>query len=274
MRSRLGSIGPLRPFFIRDLRNEVSYKLSFALQLFGVLPVLLMYFFLSKLFGSAIAGPLEPYGGTYFPFILIGAALQNYMAVALGGFSAGLRDAQLSGTLEAVFAAPVGVGQYLAGSTLYSFVFNLLRVVLYLAVGAVVFGAKLDWARFPLALLTLALTAAAFSSLGILSAAFVVVFKRGDPVNYFINVASWLLGGVYYPVSVLPGWVQKISAVIPMTHALEALRATLLGGAGIKEIGGHLAVLAAWAVVGLPIAVFLFKFSFERAQAKGTLGHY
>ena len=223
-------------FLWRDLLNEVSYKFSFFLQLLGIFPVVVMFFFLSRLVGSTISGPLAPYGGHYFPFVLIGIAVQNYLALSLSSFSSRLRESQLSGTLEVVMASPVRPSAFLAGSAAYSFLFNALRIFIYLAIGAVLFGVHFNWLRLPAAIGVIGLTIAAFSSLGIFSAAFIMIFKRGDPVNWGFNVISWLLGGVYYPVDILPHWLQKVAWFIPMTHSLEALRTILLTRGGFFHL--------------------------------------
>lgn len=261
-------------FAWRDILNETSYRLSFCLQILGVLPVLLMFFFLSGLVGDAISRPLQAYGGSYFPFVLVGIAVERYLMVSLTSFSKSLRESQITGTLEALLTAPVSIPTLLAGSSLYAFGFNSLRVFLYLGAGSLLFGAHLSWVRMPSVVLVVALTAIAFSSLGILSASFTVLFKRGDPLSWTFNVASWLLGGVYYPVGALPEGLQKVAGVIPMTHALESMRLALLGGQGLSEMGPHLLILALWGAVGLPLSVLCFRIALTRARRQGTLGHY
>lgn len=264
----------LLAFFRRDILNDVSYKLSFFLQLFGIFPVVLMFFFLSRLVGNTISGPLQPYGGHYFPFVLIGIAVQNYLTLSLSRFSGSLRESQLSGTLEAVLATPVRLPSFLAGSTAYSFVFNALRIFIYLAAGSLLFDVHFNWARLPAALGVICLTIAAFSSLGIFSAGFIILFKRGDPINWSFNVISWLLGGVYYPVNILPWWLQKIASVIPMTHSLESLRLILLTDHGLSGLWDHLLVLGLWGAIGLPVSLLCFRYALNRARVQGTLGHY
>jgi len=261
-------------FLRRDILNEISYKLSFFLQLLGIFPVVLMFFFLSRLVGSTISGPLQPYGGSYFPFVLIGIAVQNYLTLSLRSFSGSLRESQLSGTLEAVLATPVRLPSFLMGSTAYSFVFNALRIFIYLAVGSLLFDVHFNWVRLPSALGIVCLTIAAFSSLGIFSASFIMLFKRGDPVNWGFNVVSWLLGGVYYPVSILPLWLEKVASIIPMTHSLEALRLILLTEEGFAGLWDNVLILGLWGAIGLPVSLFCFRYTLNRARMQGTLGHY
>jgi len=267
-------IRTLGAFLRRDLRIAASYNLSFVLEILGIFPLVLMFFFLARLFGDIAAGPLRAYGGAYFPFVLIGIAVQNYFSAALRSFAAGIREAQVAGTLEAVLATPLSPGVFLFGTALYAFVFNALRIFLYLIAGGLLAGMVFDLQNMPAALFVLVLSIAAFSSMGILSAAFILFFKKGDPLNWFFSVLSWLLGGVYYPVSVLPEWLRTLAGFIPMTHTLEALRILLLGQGTLGDVSGHLAALAAWAAIGLPAGYGFFLLALGRARRDGTIGHY
>jgi hypothetical protein len=79
-------------FIVRDLRREVSYRLSFFIQMLGFLPVVVMFYYLSRLVGPSISGPLGPYGGSYFPFALIGISVHNYLTLALSSFTGSLGE--------------------------------------------------------------------------------------------------------------------------------------------------------------------------------------
>jgi ABC-2 type transport system permease protein len=261
-------------FLWRDIRNEMSYRLAFFMELFGILPAVLMFYFLSRLFGEMITGPLSEYGGRYFPFVLIGIAAQSYLSLSLGSFASSIRESQVSGTLEAVLTTPVPLSVFLLGSSLYPFVLNALRIMIYLVVGNLLFEAGLDWRQWPALLVVLMLTVTAVSGLGILSASFTVLFKKGDPLNWAFSVGSWLLGGVYYPVSVLPEWLQKISDFIPMTHTLESFRLILLGHRDLFAVGGHLLALCLWSLMVLPASLLCFRYALNQARIKGNLGHY
>jgi len=262
-------------FIKRDIFHHASYRLSFVLQFFNIFPVVLMFFFLSGLVDqSLVSGPLTAYGGKYFPFVLIGIAFQNYLSLAMTNFSASIRDSQLSGTLETVLATPVSLPTFLIGSTAYSFICNSLRILVYVGFGAFFCEFAFSLIQIPVILVIIILTIAAFSSLGIFSASFILLFKKGDPVNWLFSVLSWLLGGVYYPVSILPGWLQKVAAMIPMTHSLEAFRLCLLGGCEVSQIAHHLWALLAWALIGLPVSFFCFRFALNRSRKLGTLGQY
>lgn len=265
-------------FLRRDFLIQTSYRFAFAMNLLAPFPQLLMFFFVAKLVDGSADASIAPYAGGYFSFVLLGVSLQRYLNISLSSFSSSLRESQLSGTLESMFAAPLRLPLFLFGSTLYSFWFNALRIFLWLAVGGLLFGAELDWARLPLALPAILLTIVAFSCLGILTASYTMVFKRGDPVGTFIPMASYLLGGVYFPVSLLPGWLQKVALLVPTTASLEALRGVLLrpeaGAAETAAAGDPVLPLLVWTAVGLPLSLICFRLAFDRARARGALGHY
>jgi ABC-2 type transport system permease protein len=261
-------------FLHRDLFNEMSYKLSFVLQLLGVLPAILLFYFLSVMIGGNKIESLGQYGGEYFPFVLLGIAIQNYQTFALISFSSMMREAQLSGTLEAILVAPVGTPTFLFGSAIYSFVFNSFRIVLYISLGVLLFDVRYDWSQLPAIVLVVLLTIGASASIGILSASFILLFKKGDPLNWAFNMVSWLLGGVYYPISVMPGWLQDVAQLIPITHSLEVMRQCLIHGASIGSQAPHVLALGLWTALGLPFSITVFMMAMTRARRLGTLGHY
>src|SRR5512139_283552 len=89
-------------FVKRDFQNEISYKLSFLLQVFGIFINVSVFFFLSKLLGTAQIPQLTQYGGNYFAFVLIGIAFNYYLNVALYSTTQSIREGQMTGTLEAL----------------------------------------------------------------------------------------------------------------------------------------------------------------------------
>jgi ABC-2 type transport system permease protein len=217
---------------------------------------------------------LQVYGGSYFPFVLTGIAVQHYLFIALNTFSGQLREAQMMGTFEAVLVCPVPLPIYLAGSVLFSFVLNTFHIVIFLLAGALLRVFTLSMSQLPQLMLVLGLSAATFSSIGILTASYCVVFKKGNPVAWLLTISSSLLGGVYFPSTVLPHWLQRVSTWVPMTHCLDALRGTLLQGKGMNGIEGSLAILGIWSLVGLPLSSLMFLLAVRRGRRMGSLGHY
>ena len=261
-------------FLRRDFLIQLSYRFAFILQLFGILFSTASFYFIAKLFGSATAPYLSNYGGDYFSFVLIGIAFVGYQGVALHSFSDAIRTGQVTGTLEAMLVTPTRLSTLLLSSSLWNFVLTSLRVVIYLLMGIFLFGANLRQANVLAALVILGLSIPAFSALGILSASFIMVFKRGDPINFLISSLSVLLGGVYYPVAVLPQWLQILARILPITYSLEAMRRALLLGDSLITLAGEIAALIAFAAVLWPLSLLAFHYAVRQAKQDGSLAQY
>jgi len=261
-------------FLKRDFLTSVSYRLSFAMQIGGMAISVLVFFFISKLFGAAARPMLQEYGGDYFSFVLVGIAFSGYLGVGLNSFSQSIGREQSLGTLEAMLVTPTGIAAMVLSMSLWSFALTSVNVVLYLMLGALAFGVNLQGANVPCALVTQMLTIVCFASLGIMSAAFIMVVKRGDPINWLFGGLSALLGGVYYPVQVLPKSLLALSYCLPVTYALRAIRLSVLRGYGFADLRFELGMLAAFTAVCLPLSIAAFRVAVKRAKSDGSLAHY
>ncbi len=159
---------------------------------------------------------------------------------------------------------------------LLSSVYPLLRagldVVIWLG-AAWMFGVPLAQASLGVAVLVFVAAAVAMAGFGFASAAFAIVFKRGDPIVWFFGALSFLLSGVLYPTSRLPSALSGVSDWLRLTHALNGMRAALLDGATLAGVLPALATLAAFAVVGVPMGLVALAVAIRHARRKGTLGH-
>lgn len=263
----------LRAFVRRDLLDAASYKAAFAYQVITLLSSVLTVYFLSRMVGGADVPSLRPYGGDYFTFALIGVAFADYLAVSLASFSSGLRLAQRSGTLEAMLATPASPAEIVIGSAVYRFLWSFARVLVY-GVSGLALGASFPDADLLSAVVCALLSILAFGSVGILGAALVLVLKAWEPVTAIFSGLSWLLGGVLYPVASLPAVAQYAAALLPITHALEAMRGALIGGRSVAELAGPLTGLAIFAAVVLPLALWTFGWALRRVRMEGSVGHY
>jgi ABC-2 type transport system permease protein len=118
------------------------------------------------------------------------------------------------------------------------------------------------------------LSIASFSGFGILSAAIVLIIKKGDPIAWVFGGVSSLLSGVYYPISVLPDWLTPLSRLLPMTYALDAMRLAMLKGYSLYDVRFDVLVLAGFALILTPLSFYAFRSALKRAKMEGSLIHY
>ncbi len=149
-------------------------------------------------------------------------------------------------TLQAILAGPVTVGEVIAGELLYGmFKSVLFGVVILLVVSALGLVPSVSAVFIPLFLL---LPGAVFS---ILAVCYTAIIKNIDQLNYYITLAImpfFLFGGLYFPVSNLPDWVQQLNWLNPLFHSIEVCRALALGQVS-DRLWLHVAVLAAMILV-------------------------
>jgi len=260
-------------FIVRDYRDDSSYKMGFLFRVASAMINVAIYYFIASAFGAAAAPYLSGYGGNYFAFVLIGVAFSEYLALGIGAIGDSIRQGQTTGTLELMLLSPTRLVVTLLSSSLWSYVFATLRVLVYLIVG-VGLGMRFEQANVPFALLSLALAIISFNALGLFSASVIILMKRGDALGWALRVSSLVLGGVYYPVAVLPSWLNLIGQLLPLTHALELLRRSLLRGEGFAQLGGELAILGALTLVLLPLGVLACQLAIRVARTDGSLSHY
>ncbi|HOU11964.1 MAG TPA: ABC transporter ATP-binding protein/permease [Anaerolineae bacterium] len=261
-------------FLRRDFQTQFSYRFSFVMQILGILFSVASFYFVAQLFGAQANPYLNSYGGDYFAFVLIGIAFTGYQGVALYSFSGVIQSAQSMGTLEAMLVTPTRLSTLLFGSSLWNFAFTSLRVIVYLLMGVLIFDVNLRGANLLAALVILLLTILSLSSIGILSACFIIVFKQGNPLNFVIGSVSSLLSGVYYPVAVLPVWLQVVAKVYPLTYTLDAMRRALLTGASALELLPEIGVLAGFSLVLLPLSLLAFREAVKQARRDGSLTQF
>ncbi|MFZ0461883.1 MAG: ABC transporter permease [Candidatus Acidiferrales bacterium] len=260
-------------FFRRDLAIARGYRGAFFLEILEALFGVATFYYLSRFVGSPQLTRALPQGGSYFAFALIGFAFFDYLGVALNSFDSSLEEARQNRTLEALLVTQTSLPLILLGSVIYPFVLTSVRTLVYLGWAVILFGFSPHSANWFGAILILLASILAFAGLGILSASYILLFKRGNPAKWFVLGLSGLLGGMMYPVSILPGYLQAIARLIPITYSLEGMRAALLGGARMGQLWPSIGALLVFAVILLPASFLTFAWALRRTKVTGTLTH-
>ena len=254
----------------RDLKMQLTYKLQLFLRFSSVGFTILIFLFVSKLVGDADA--LASYQGGYFDFVLVGFAMTSFTLVGMQTFRRTISTEMSSGTLEVLLATPNRIGSVLAGALVTPLLISGIEIILYFAIGIGLLGTGLSVQGVLLAIPLIVLTLLTFSALGILSAAFIVVTKRGDPVTVLLSQATNFLAGSVFPISLLPPALQSLSILVPTYYGLEGTRAVLLAQAGFSDIVDELLVLMGFTAVLLPLSLWVMSRSLRFARIMGLLG--
>ena len=263
-------------FVARDFRLFTSYRLQFFLRIISVLAVVTTAFFISKIF----AGFTDPrYSQWRDPFAtwLTGFAVLNYFATGYSSLANSIRQEQMQGTLESVLLTPINLPTVIVASSAWDFMETTFYSFLYLFFGHVFFGVYYN-GSFLLGIVFLLLTTFVLACLGILSASFAMVFKRGDPFGIFIGAGSALFSGVFFPTQLLREYagptLGRISLLFPATYGLDGIRQVLLEGHGLSEVSRPLISLLCFLALLLPFSLWVFGRAVKRAKREGSLIQY
>ncbi|MGB7283776.1 MAG: ABC transporter permease [Candidatus Acidiferrum sp.] len=260
-------------FFRRDLSIARTYRTAFLFEAIQALFGVAMLYYVARFVDSPQLQHALPRSESYFSFTLIGFVFLDYLNAAIDTFDHSLVEARDSGTLEHLLVTQTSLPVILAGSAVYPFAAATLRIAVYLVWGAVLFGFPLGQTNWLAVVTVLIATLLAFSGLGILSASYLLLFKRGNPAKWFFIGLSSVVGGMLFPITVLPDWLQVVARLNPVTYALDAMRAALLGWAGLHAVWRPLLVLLVFGVVLLPLSMAVFAWCLRRTKITGTLMH-
>jgi ABC-2 type transport system permease protein len=257
-------------FLKRGIKHDFSYKLNFGLSLFNILVGLISYFFLSRVVSPAQLGP---FASNPAAFIIVGSTFATFVSVALASYAGSLRTEMFMGTIEQWLLSPSSLIRLIALSTVWEFLWPTISTAFTFVVLAVLLHLNFD-INWTTTLVFFLLTLVAMSGFGLISAGFIMVSKTGDPISTLWGVVTSLLSGTLFPITVLPGWMQSISQVLPTYHALQGLRPALINHASIAQESHELLIMALFSVIVVPIGLLSFKIGFEHARKAGTLGQF
>lgn len=261
----------LSAFIRQGFRLAWSYKLNFVSRYVATIVSVLFFYSLDQLFKRSGVRVVE--GGSYFAFLLIGGAFSRYLEIGMRSFAESLREEMLAGTLEPLLATATPTWLALLGPSAFPLIEGTLLVIFQLIAGAM-FGADFSRANWLSAIVVVLISVSSLLCWGVLSAAFTVVFKRSDPINWLVGAIAYVFSGVFFPVTILPPALQIVSALLPFTYALRGLRGALMSGATPIDLAPDLLPLLAFTAVLLPLALWSLRAAVRYLKRTGELTHY
>jgi ABC-2 type transport system permease protein len=197
-------------------------------------------------------------GARYIDFVVPGLLGMNLMGSGIWGLGFAIVDARRKHLLKRLTATPMSRPQFLASFVLSRLTFLIVEVALLVGFAVLAFGVPIRGSLVVLAGVCL-LSALAFASLGLLLAARPRTVEGVSGIMNVVMLPMWIFSGVFFSSSRFPDAVQPLIQALPLTAVIDALRATMLSGAGLGEVLPELAVIAAWLIVSFLLAVRLFR---------------
>jgi len=224
-----------------------------------------------------IAKGIEATGGTIdvnrvTTSLLIGAVLWAYLGIIFEFLTETVAWERWEGTIEYTFMAPLSRSAHMAGMAAHAVLYGLIRAVLLFGVVVLFFDLSMPKADFVAALVVTIVASVSFAGIGMMTAVLPLVSpEKGAQLGFVAQGMLLVVSGVYYPVDVLPSWMQWISTISPATYALNGARSAILDGAGLSSMWPELLALVVIGAVSLPIGLALFAAGERYAKRHGKL---
>jgi ABC-2 type transport system permease protein len=202
--------------------------------------------------------------------LLVGGVIWAFLGIIFEIVTETVAWERWEGTIEYTFMAPVSRPVHLIGMGIYAVLYGLVRAAaIFVAVVAFI-GIHLPHANYGAAIALLAIASISFIGVGMMTAVLPLISpEKGTQLGFVAQGLMLVVSGVYYPVSVLPVWMQWIAKISPATYALRGNRDQILHGAGLRfdDIWPLLVIGA----LSIPIGLVVFRAGERYAKQHGKL---
>ncbi|HST89923.1 MAG TPA: ABC transporter permease [Ktedonobacterales bacterium] len=233
---------------------------------------------LSVTFIAASAGQIS--GQRFSPALLnqfvvylaIGTAIWTYISVVFDQVTETVTMERWEGTIEYTFMAPVSRLTHMFGTCAFALLHGFALTAVQLLVMGAFFHMDLSHAAWGAAVVIMLAGSISLIGLGTISAILPMLFtERGAQMAYIIRAIILLISGVYYPITVLPGWLQVFSHISPATYMLEGLRLSIQQGKSVVALWPDIWPLLICGVVSVPLGLYIFNRAERFAKRTGRL---
>jgi ABC-2 type transport system permease protein len=204
--------------------------------------------------------------------LLVGAVIWAYLGIIFEILTETVAWERWEGTIEYTFMAPLSRPVHLFGMGAFAVVYGIVRAVLLFGVVAAFFTLHVPRADYVAALVLLVVASISFIGIGMMTAVLPLISpEKGTQLGFVAQGVLLVVSGVYYPVSVLPGWMQALAKISPATYALRGCRDAILEGTGITGLWGDIWPLLVIGAVSVPLGLWVFHTGERYAKKHGKL---
>ncbi|HME13405.1 MAG TPA: ABC transporter permease [Candidatus Acidoferrum sp.] len=202
--------------------------------------------------------PITEVGSRYIDFLVPGLLGTNIMGNGIWGVCFPIIDSRRKKLLKRMVASPMSRTQFLASFLLSRLIFLVFDISIIVGFGNLAFGVPVRGSLLAIVFICV-VSALCFSSIGLLISARFSTIEAASGMANAVMMPMWILSGVFFSARRFPDLIQPILHALPLTAAVDALRAVILEGATLATLRGELAILTAWLLACFVLAVKLFR---------------
>jgi len=264
-------------FIIRDFKVWWTYKFWLTLDISGIILFVASYYIFSLITTPQQIQEAGYTTGGYFTFALIGIAFQQYVFFAVQSINESVREEQWNGTMETVLSSATDFKTFLIGEICFFFIVSSSFLFISLLLGFLL-GASfcVSLASILSTILLSALLITSHMAIGVLSAGVIMKTKQGNPLTWAFSWMTQLVSGVFYPLKLLPWYLEWVGKIFPLTYSLDGIRLCLQSYQDLTSpaVLSNVISLIVFIILAAPIALYVFKKGYDAARKDGSLGQY
>jgi ABC-2 type transport system permease protein len=176
----------------------------------------------------------------------------------IGGAAVIIQERQ-NGTLRRLMVMPIRKGAIIIGKLIGIFITGVLQMSILIIVGDLFFGVA--WGSSPGALVLIVLAfALAITSLGIMMAALTRTMAQANAISTVIVLSISALGGAWWPLDIVPGWMQMLGRLSPISWAMDGFHDIITRGFGVTAVLPEVSILLIFATIFLVVGISRFQY--------------
>jgi len=205
-------------------------------------------------------------------YLVIGTLVWRYLSLIFYWITDVIGMERWEGTIEYTLMAPIHRITHMAGQTLWAVIYSMFSTALILLVTVLIFDIDLGSANLWGGTLMLLAGSLSFVGVGIVGSVLPLLFpERGSQMTHVIIALLLLVSGVYYPVSVLPEFLQKLSVISPATYVLDGTRQALMQGTPTLALWPYIWPTLIMGLLAIPAGLWVFGLAERYAKRTGKL---
>ena len=262
---------------VKNMKFLMAYPVVFVF--WTIFPIFWFIPFLLQ--GQAFVGGLQSpefaeLAGTpnFVAFVILGGILNSYVLTSLYGVGESMRREAYRGTLDYLLSSPCNKAFILIGKAMSQSISSTLYTITQLAVCIIFFGIEITLGVIMPVLLIIILLILGLYGIALMLAALSLRYKQAHDLAHTLENVFYVFSPVRYPVQSLPSWAQMVSAILPLTYALIAVRSLMLLKYNVTAVYYEILALFIIDVAAIFLGFYLFNWMEERTKKSGTISHY
>lgn len=263
------------PVFIgRDFRLLFAYKLAFSTTFITLLFTFFHLVLFGNMFGSGSVGSLDAYGGDFISYILVGSIGWSFLWSIMAGTSESLRSEMTMGTLESILLTSTKITTIMMSYAIFGCLFGLLSAIILIGIGFLAFGISIFATATIYTFIILALSSTMMMGFGLIFGGLTIWLKNiGETIPLLQNIFMFFCG-VYFPITVLPEFLQPVHKYLPFYYSIEGLRLSFLPTTSNSEIIEFILILFVLSIILIIIGIYTLHKGLTKAKKDGSLAFY